>query len=72
MTRLLKTCLLALLAGLSIGAATAQEAAIRKNLAERLPNLPVIDEVTPTPMKGVYEVRFNDSEIFYTDAGGNF
>src|SRR5690606_31399738 len=41
-------------------------------LAERLPNLPRIDEVTPTPMKGLYEVRFNDSEIFYTDAGGNF
>lgn len=71
MTRLLKTCLLALL-GLSIGAATAQEAAIRKNLAERLPNLPRIDEVTKTPMEGLYEVRFNDSEIFYTDAGGNF
>lgn len=72
MTRLFKTCLLALLTGLSIGAATAQEAVIRKNLAERLPNLPRIDEVTPTPMKGLYEVRFNDSEIFYTDAGGNF
>lgn len=72
MTRLFKTCLLALLTGLSIGAATAQEAEIRKNLAERLPNLPRIDEVSKTPMEGLYEVRFNDSEIFYTDAGGNF
>ena len=72
MTRLIRTCLLALLTGLSIGAATAQEAVIRKNLAERLPNLPKIDEISKTPMEGVYEVRFNDSEIFYTDASGNF
>ncbi len=55
-----------------IGAATAQEAAIRKNLAERLPNLPKIDEVSKTPMNGLYELRVNDSEIFYTDAEGNF
>lgn len=71
MTRLLKTSLLALLAGLSLGA-LAQEATIRKNLAERLPNLPKIDEVTKTPMDGLYEVRINQSEIIYTDASGNF
>ena len=50
----------------------AQEAAIRKNLAERLPNLPKIDEVTKTPMNGLYEIRVNESDIFYTDAEGNF
>ena len=33
--------------------AFAQEAAIRKNLAERLPNLPKIDEVSKTPMNGL-------------------
>ncbi|MCD6664751.1 MAG: DsbC family protein [Hydrogenophaga sp.] len=71
MKRLLKSSLLALMASLSLGA-LAQEAAIRKNLAERLPNLPKIDEVTKTPMDGLYEVRINQSEIFYTDAGGNF
>lgn len=71
MKRLLKSSLLALIASLSLGA-LAQEAAIRKNLAERLPNLPKIDEVTKTPMDGLYEVRINQSEIFYTDAGGNF
>ena len=71
MKRLLKSSLLALMASLSLGA-QAQEAAIRKNLAERLPNLPKIDEVTKTPMDGLYEVRINQSEIFYTDAGGNF
>jgi len=71
MKRLLKCSLLALMASLSLGA-LAQEATIRKNLAERLPNLPKIDEVTKTPMDGLYEVRINQSEIFYTDAGGNF
>lgn len=55
-----------------LGSAMAQEAAIRKNLAERLPNLPKIDEVSKTPMNGLYELRVNDSEIFYTDAEGNF
>ena len=55
-----------------LGSAMAQETAIRKNLAERLPNLPKIDEVSKTPMNGLYELRVNDSEIFYTDAEGNF
>lgn len=71
MTRFLKSSLLALIAGLSLGA-LAQEATIRKNLAERLPNLPKIEEITKTPMDGLYEVRINQSEILYTDAGGNF
>ena len=48
----------------------AQEAAIRKNLAERLPNLPKIDEVTRTPVAGLYEVRFGGTEILYSDATG--
>ena len=55
-----------------MGAAFAQEALIRKNLAERLPNLPKIDEVSKTPMNGLYELRVNDSDIFYTDSEGNF
>ena len=52
--------------------AFAQEAAIRKNLAERLPSLPKIDEVSKTPMNGLFEIRVNESDIFYTDAEGNF
>ncbi|MDO8719815.1 MAG: DsbC family protein [Polaromonas sp.] len=56
----------------SLGAAFAQEAAIRKNLAERLPSLSKIDEVSKTPMNGLYEIRVNESDIFYTDAEGNF
>ena len=51
---------------------SAQEATIRKNLAERLPNLPRIEEVSKTPMPGLYEVRVNQSDIFYTDAEGNY
>ena len=56
----------------SLGTSFAQEALIRKNLAERLPNLPRIDEIIKTPMNGLFEVRVNDSDIFYTDAEGNF
>ncbi len=56
----------------SLGAASAQEAAIRKNLAERLPAFSKIDEISKTPMNGLYEIRINDSDIFYTDAEGNF
>ena len=52
--------------------ATAQEATIRKNLVDRLPQLPKIDEVKPSAMPGLFEVRFNESEIMYTDAEGNF
>ena len=52
--------------------ATAQEATIRKNLGERIPQLQKIDEITKSPMPGLFEVRVNESEIFYTDAEGNF
>ncbi|QHE87747.1 DsbC family protein [Hydrogenophaga sp. BPS33] len=69
--KLLKPFLIAALALVSV-AALAQEATIRKNLAERLPNLPAIDEVNKTPMPGVYEVLVNKSDIFYTDAEGNY
>ena len=62
---------LAALLACSLGSAFAQEAAIRKNLGERLPALTKIDEVSKTPMNGLYEVRV-DSDIFYTDAEGNF
>ena len=60
---------LSLLAGTS---AWAQEAAIRKNLSERLPTLPKIEEVSKTPMNGLFEVRVNGNDLFYTDADGNF
>jgi thiol:disulfide interchange protein DsbC len=63
--------LAALAAGLFIGhAALADEASIRKTLTERLPSLPPIDEVTKTPVPGIYEVRIG-SEILYSDENGN-
>ena len=49
----------------------AQENVIRKNLPERLPNLPNIDEISKTPMPGLFEVRIG-SDVFYTDAQANF
>ena len=54
------------------GAAFGQEAAIRKALAERLPNLPKIDEVTRSPVPGLWEVRYGGSEIIYSDDKGEF
>lgn len=71
MMKLIKALLiaLALLATLSV---SAQEAVIRKNLLERLPQLQKIDEINKGPMPGLFEVRVNGSEIFYTDAEGNF
>ena len=51
---------------------SAQEATIRKNLAERIPQLAKIDEVSKSPMSGLYEIRVNGTEIYYTDAEGNY
>lgn len=53
-------------------AAIAGEAEIRKNLGARIPQFAKIDEVTKSPMAGLYEVRINGSEIFYTDEQGNY
>ncbi|MFO1250170.1 MAG: disulfide isomerase DsbC N-terminal domain-containing protein [Inhella sp.] len=52
--------------------AEANEATIRKALAKRLPaNFHPVDEVRPTPIPGLFEVRFG-TEIRYTDAKGEF
>ena len=56
---------------LALAQAPAQEATIRKNLVERLPGLPKIDEIRRTPMNGLFEVRVG-TDLFYTDAQGNF
>ena len=50
-------------------AALAQEAVIRKNIAERLPDFPKIDEVTKTAIPGIYELRIG-SEVLYSDERG--
>lgn len=67
----LTTTLLALAAATLSLCATAQEADIRKALAERIPQMDRIDEVRPTPMAGLYEVRIG-TDLFYTDAKGNY
>jgi thiol:disulfide interchange protein DsbC len=64
---LLTTALLASCLG-----AFAQDAVIRKNIAERVPQLKSIDEVTKTAIPGVFEIRVNGTEIYYTDAQANY
>ena len=44
---------------------------IRRTLTERLPQLGKIDEITKTPMPGVFEVRVG-TDLFYSDVNGNF
>lgn len=68
------TPFLALIAAATLlcsAAAMGQEAAIRKALAERLPQLPKIDEITRTPVAGVFEVRYGGTEILYSDDKGD-
>ncbi len=60
---------LSLLAAAALGA-SAQEAQIRKNLAERLPSLPKIDEVTRTSVPGLWEIRIGN-DVMYTDEKGD-
>jgi thiol:disulfide interchange protein DsbC len=54
-----------------LGAAQAGEAEIRKNLADRLPDLGKIDEVRKAAMAGLYEVRVG-TELYYSDENGNY
>ena len=51
--------------------ALADEAAIRKNFAEQMPDFPKIDEISKSPIPGVYELRVG-AEIFYSDEQGNY
>jgi thiol:disulfide interchange protein DsbC len=60
-------CVLALSTG-----ALGQEDLIRKNLPARLPQFKQIDEVRKSEIPGLYEVRVDGSEIFYTDAKADF
>jgi thiol:disulfide interchange protein DsbC len=71
--KLIKNAALATLlaAGLLAGLAQADEAAIRKAIPERLPQLGKIDEVNKTPMPGLFEVRIG-TNLYYTDSEGNF
>src|SRR5436309_4535739 len=69
--RFLCRSLLALMALAAFVPAHADEAAIRKAIGERFTDFPKIDEVSKTPIPGLYEVRFG-TDICYTDEGGNY
>jgi thiol:disulfide interchange protein DsbC len=68
---LMKTVLAVCALGLT-WTALAQEAQIRKVLAERIPQLKAIDEITKSVVPGLYEIRVNGTEIYYTDTQGNY
>ncbi|RMX06074.1 DsbC family protein [Allofranklinella schreckenbergeri] len=45
--------------------------ALRTTLAQRIPQLAAIEEIRPTPMEGLYEVRVG-TDLFYANANGDF
>ena len=55
----------------SRAAPPAVDSALRKNLPQRMPNFPKIDEISRTPVPGLYEVRIG-TELFYSDAEGSY
>jgi thiol:disulfide interchange protein DsbC len=57
------------LACLPGAAALADEATIRKTIAERLPDFPKIDEVSRTTVPGLWELRIGN-DLLYTDEQG--
>ena len=57
---------------LNSAVALAQDAQIKKNIDTHLPQLQGVQEVRKTPIPGVFEIRVQDSEIYYTDAKGEF
>jgi thiol:disulfide interchange protein DsbC len=56
---------------LAASLAQADEAAIRKTLADRMPKLPKIDEITKTQIPGIYELRIG-TDILYSDETGAY
>jgi len=51
--------------------AWSDEAAIRKNFAERNPKAPPIDEISRTPIPGLYEIRIG-MDVIYSDEQANY
>ncbi len=68
---LLRRSLVALGIAALAQAALADDAAIRKNIAERMPDFPKIDEISKTPIPGIFEIRLGN-DIFYTDEQGHY
>ena len=71
--RLAPFSLVTLLLATSLLPAVAQADAVTEHLAETLSvngqSMPV-DEITETPMQGVYHVRLESGESFYSNPGG--
>ena len=55
---------------LAAAPAAANEAAIRKALSERYPKLK-IDEIRRSPVAAIWEVRYDGTDILYSDATGD-
>ncbi len=72
MKKLIANALAMTALALVCSAALAQETAIRKNLAERVPQLRDVSEIRKTAIPGIYEIRANGTEIYYTDAQANY
>ncbi len=67
----LLACLLTV-ASLGLGmSAHAQSPTLKKTLTERIPQLGKIDEVRPTAMPGLFELRVG-TDIYYTDSKGDY
>ena len=72
--RLFSAVAVAIFIGTFLGAAPAaraDDALIRKQLGERIPNLPKIDEIRPSGFPGMFEVRIGN-DVAYTDAKGDY
>lgn len=63
------------LIGLASGAAfaqTAEEAAVKKLIEQRLADRAAVESVTKTPYAGLFEVRTDTNDIIYTDAKAEY
>jgi thiol:disulfide interchange protein DsbC len=68
--RLLAAATLAL-ACAGVVLAQVNEAQLRKTLAERIPSLPKIDEISKSPIPGLLEIRIG-TDIYYADEKGDY
>jgi len=67
----LKVIGFAILTVLSGASSHADEAAIRKTIAERLPAFAKIDQISRTPVPGIYELRVG-TDVLYVDDKGDY
>ena len=69
--RSLLCCLPLLLSAIATAEPAKEEAQIKQILSQRVPGLE-IESVTPSVMKGVYEVRSNHQETLFVSADGQY